>query len=321
MTTLTAIVESIGLQGRRNLAVTLISATGEPLPVWQPGAHIDLHLAPGLIRPYSLTGDSRDRERYHICVARDHASRGGSRYIHEQLRPGQQLTLSMPRNHFPLHPAPRVILVAGGIGITPLYAMALHLEQQATPFSLHYYCQHAEDTAYRHSLSAGWKAGDVHLWSSANGVSPRQHIAPELQTPHSETLIYLCGPAEFMQHQKQQILAYGWPESAIYTEAFKPTVASAQVLSDDTFTIELASSGQQWRVPAEKSIAQVLIENGVDIPLSCEMGMCGACLTPVCAGEVDHRDTVQSESEKGAAPQQIALCCSRSFSEVLILDL
>lgn len=322
MEQLSVIVESLCLQGTGNLAVSFVpDSPNTLLPAWQAGAHIDVHLAPGLIRQYSLTGSSNDRRRYEICVAHDAASRGGSRYVHQQLRPGDRVTLSTPRNLFALQPAKRVLLIAAGIGITPLYAMALTLEQQGVAFTLHYYCRHAPQAAYQSVLAAPWQHGQCHLWLSEEGNSPRQHLAPELMEPESDTLIYLCGPEAFMQHQREAALAKGWSAEAIYTEAFKPTVTTRESGDDETFIITLASTGQQWPVSAEQSIAQVLLEQGVSVPLSCEMGMCGACLTNVISGEVDHRDTVQSEQEKGGSQQQIALCCSRSRSEVLVLDL
>ncbi|PIJ46952.1 PDR/VanB family oxidoreductase [Tatumella sp. OPLPL6] len=322
MEQLSVIVESLCLQGTGNLAVSFVPDTANTLlPAWEAGAHIDVHLAPGLIRQYSLTGSYNDRRRYEICVAYDTASRGGSRYVHQQLRPGDRLTLSAPRNLFALQPAKRVLLIAAGIGITPLYAMALQLEQQGIAFSLHYYCRHAQQAAYQSVLSAPWQYGKCHLWFSEEGNSPRHHQPAELAQPDTDTLIYLCGPEAFMQHQRESARALGWADEAIYTEAFKPPVASREVGDDETFIITLASTGQQWPVSSQQTIAQVLLEQGVSIPLSCEMGMCGACLTNVISGEVDHRDTVQSEQEKSGTQQQVALCCSRSRSEVLVLDL
>jgi len=170
-------------------------------------------------------------------------------------------------------------------------------------------------------LSAPWQYGKCHLWLSEEGNSPRHHQPAELVQPDTGTLIYLCGPEAFMQHQRESARALGWADEAIYTEAFKPSVASREVGDDETFIITLASTGQQWPVSSQQTIGQVLVEHGVSIPLSCEMGMCGACLTNVVSGEIDHRDTVQSAQEKSGAQQQVALCCSRSRSEVLVLDL
>ncbi|WP_241570065.1 PDR/VanB family oxidoreductase [Rosenbergiella collisarenosi] len=322
MQQLSVIVESLCLQGSGNLAVSLMAeAPNSELPLWEAGAHIDIQLAPGLTRQYSLTGSNRDRHRYHICVAFDTASRGGSRFVHQQLRPGDRLLISPPRNLFALQPAKRVVLIAAGIGITPLYAMALQLEQQGVAFTLHYYCRQAHQVAYLSALSTPWQQGECHLWLSEQGNSPRQHIACDLTQPAPDTLIYLCGPEGFMQQQRECAIAYGWPAEAVFTEAFKPASTPRQAGADESFMVTLASTGQQWPVAPTQTIAQVLLEQGVAIPLSCEMGMCGACLTGVVAGEVDHRDTVQSEQEKCGPSQQVALCCSRSRSEVLVLDL
>jgi vanillate O-demethylase ferredoxin subunit len=140
---LSVIVDGLWRQGDKSLAVRLVAENGETLPGWQPGAHIDVHLPCGIIRQYSLTGACGD-ESYLICVGRETASRGGSRYIHETLRPGQKLSISSPRNLFPLNQAERVVLLAAGIGITPLYAMALQLEASGTPFTLHYYVKNVK---------------------------------------------------------------------------------------------------------------------------------------------------------------------------------
>ncbi len=149
---LSVIVDGLWRQGNKSLAVRLVAENGEALPEWQPGAHIDVHLPCGVIRQYSLTGPCGS-EGYLICVGRETASRGGSRYIHETLRPGQTLLISAPRNLFALQEAERVLLLAAGIGITPLYAMALQLEAAGTPFTLHYYVKHAESAAFARELA------------------------------------------------------------------------------------------------------------------------------------------------------------------------
>ena len=149
---LSVIVDGLWREGDKSLAVRLVAEDGNALPAWQPGAHIDVHLPCGAVRQYSLTGACGD-ESYLICVGRETASRGGSRYVHETLRPGQKLTISAPRNLFPLHQADRVLLLAAGIGITPLYAMALQLKAAGTPFTLHYYVKRRESAAFARELS------------------------------------------------------------------------------------------------------------------------------------------------------------------------
>lgn len=314
------VVDGLHRQGRHNLSINLVAENGQPLPEWQPGAHIDVHLRDGLVRQYSLTGDCNQRAHYQICIARDPQSRGGSRFVHEVLRPGQIVGISAPRNLFPLQPAGKVILMAAGIGITPLYAMAEALEAASVPFVLHYYVKQRGDEAFLPQLSKSFAHGFCEIWYSSEGHSPRSHVPAELLDSAADTHLYLCGPQGFMTHIEQQATARGWDSANIHTEAFKP-VAPATAQADAGFTVTIARTGQQCTITPEQTIARVLLDNGVDVPLSCEMGMCGACLTRVTAGEIDHRDTVQSDAEKSAAEQYIALCCSRSKSPNLVIDL
>lgn len=318
---LQVIVDGLWRQGSQSLAVRLVAKDDRPLPAWQPGAHIDVHLPCGIIRQYSLTGPDGADDGYMICVALDHASRGGSRYIHQQLRPGQTLLISRPRNLFPLQAAERVTLLAAGIGITPLYAMALRLEAEGVPFTLHYYLKSRARGAFVRELQQRFSAESVVVHCSSEGRSARQNLAAALDSAHAGHPIYLCGPPGFMAAARRAALEQGWAEARIHSEAFQPAATPAASEEGDTFNVILASSGERWPVPAHKTIAQVLQENGVAVPLSCEMGICGACLTPVIEGVVDHRDTVQSEAEKSASAQQIALCCSRSRSPDLCIDL
>ncbi|MDV0594064.1 MULTISPECIES: PDR/VanB family oxidoreductase [unclassified Enterobacter] len=310
---LSVIVDGIWREGDKNLAVRLVAENGEALPAWQPGAHIDVHLPCGLVRQYSLTG-AHESASYLICVGREAASRGGSRYVHETLRPGQKLLISAPRNLFPLLPAERVLLLAAGIGITPLYAMALQLKASGTPFTLHYYVRQRESAAFTRELSP-FAECIIHT------SSPRSALAEHLPVAEAGLHAWICGPAGFMEKVREVATAKGWEEAQLHSEAFHPATPVASSEVGEIFTVKLASTGERWPVPADKTIAQVLQENGVDVPLSCEMGICGACLTPVIDGVVDHRDSVQSEAEKSAANQHVALCCSRSHSGELVIGL
>jgi vanillate O-demethylase ferredoxin subunit len=265
------------------------------------------------VRQYSLTGACQD-ESYLICVGRETASRGGSRYVHETLRPGQTLTISAPRNLFPLAQAERVVLLAAGIGITPLYAMALQLKAAGTPFSLHYYVRNRESAAFARELS---QCGECIIHT----ISPRTALAEHLPAAEAGLHAWICGPAGFMEKVREVATAKGWDDGHLHSEAFQPVAPFSAGDAGEIFTVKLASTGERWPVPADKTIAQVLQANGVDVPLSCEMGICGACLTPVIDGVVDHRDSVQSEAEKSATEQQVALCCSRSHSGELVIGL
>lgn len=310
---LSVIVDGLWREGDKSLAVRLVADNGDALPAWQPGAHVDVHLPCGVVRPYSLTGACGD-ESYLICVGRETASRGGSRYVHETLRPGQKLMISAPRNLFPLQQAERVLLLAAGIGITPLYAMALQLKATGTPFTLHYYVRNRESAAFVRELS---RLGGCLIHTA----SPRTALAAHLPVAESGLHAWVCGPAGFMEKVREVATAKGWDDAHLHSEAFQPVAPAAGGEAGEIFTVKLASTGERWPVPADKTIAQVLQENGVAVPLSCEMGICGACLTPVIDGVVDHRDSVQSEEEKGAMDQQVALCCSRSYSGELVIGL
>ncbi|WP_259048230.1 PDR/VanB family oxidoreductase [Klebsiella sp. BIGb0407] len=318
---LNVIVDGMWRQGDNNLAIRLVPDRDESLPAWQPGAHIDVHLPGGIIRQYSLTGNPHQMTSYLICIARETHSRGGSRYIHEALRPGQRLSVSSPRNLFVLQPAAQVTLLAAGIGITPLYAMALQLAAEKIPFVLHYSVKNRENGAFIAEVMQNLPEGSVIIHSSSEGKSPRHTLNKMLGDVHAGHHIYLCGPEGFMSAGRQAAVDKGWSEAQIHSEAFQAQPVTAKAGEDHTFTVTLSSSGEKWSIPSDKTIARVLQENGVDVPLSCEMGICGACLTPVIAGLVDHRDTVQSETEKCADAQYIALCCSRSHSDNLTIDL
>lgn len=321
MSTITVVVDGLSRQGRHAVALSLVREDGEPLPRWEAGAHIDVQLGNGLTRQYSLTGSPARQDRYLIGVGLAAESRGGSRYIHQQLRLGQRLTISHPRNLFPLVAASRVVLIAAGIGLTPLLAMAQQLEKDGVAFSLHYYVKQRQDAAFARHLLQPFRHGYGEILCSDEGHSPRHALPEALHAPEPDARLYLCGPHGFMTHLQQQAQTLGWPADRIHTEAFAAAAPPPAQSSDESFIVTLASSGASWPVPADKTIARVLLDNGVDVPLSCEMGLCGACLTPVLAGEADHRDTVQSEAEKSASHQQIALCCSRSRSKALVIDL
>lgn len=315
------IVDGMWRQGDNNLAIKLVADKGESLPAWQPGAHIDVHLPGGIIRQYSLTGSHNQMDSYLICIAQETSSRGGSRYIHQTLRPGQRLSVSSPRNLFTLQPARHVTLLAAGIGITPLYAMALQLTAEKIPFILHYSVKNRENGAFIAEMAQNLPEGSMVIHCSSEGNSPRHTLARMLSDQHEDHHLYLCGPAGFMTAGRMAAIESGWDEAQVHSEAFQAQPAIASAGGDNIFTVTLSSSGNKWSIPSDKTIAQVLQENGVDVPLSCEMGICGACLTPVLVGQADHRDMVQSEAEKCAGAQYIALCCSRSHSDNLTIDL
>jgi vanillate O-demethylase ferredoxin subunit len=324
MKQLSVVVDRLSRQGKNNLAVTLVPVDQQKLPTWQAGDHIDVFLPNQLVRQYSLTGRPNEQNEYLICIKKEQKSRGGSRYVHEQLRIGQTLNISLPRNAFPLVTAQRYILLAAGIGITPLLAFAEQLEAQQTPFELFYYVKDLEDVAFTKRWQKGFQHGRCHLLLSNHGQSVRHGLPEICHQANPLTQLYLCGPEAFMQHCQLQAMQLGWSADQIQLEAFAPSKNKSSEETHATsaeFKVILRSTGQSFDVPADKTIAQTLMEQNIVVSVSCEMGMCGACLTRVYQGEIDHHDTVQTESEKNAAEQYIALCCSRAKSAILEIAL
>ncbi len=249
---LPVVVDGLWRQGAKNLAVSLVSAEGQPLPAWTPGAHIDLHLPCGLIRQYSLTGSPAERDRYLLCIARESQSRGGSRYIHDTLRPGQPLMISAPRNHFPLHEGGHVVLLAAGIGITPLLAMAHARAASGASFTLHYYVSRAQGGRLRHRdrpPASGWNLPDPLL---RRGAESAPAAGAGSGAPDADTRVYFCGPPGFMARVRDTARAVGWGEEQLHSEAFQPPAPTAASAADGTFTITLASTGERWPVPGTK---------------------------------------------------------------------
>ncbi|NVM74388.1 vanillate O-demethylase ferredoxin subunit [Duganella sp. SG902] len=295
----------------------LVSVDGAQLPAFTAGAHIDVHVAPGIVRQYSLCNPPHERHRYVIGVLRDPSSRGGSRAMHDQIQAGAKLTISAPRNHFPLVDAPRSLLLAGGIGVTPLLAMAETLSAQGAPFEMHYCTRSPERTAFRDRILNAPYAAQVRFHHD----SARPLDLPALLAGLERgTHIYFCGPAGFISYVKASAAALGWPENQLHLEYFGADAAGAPVEGDQPFDVKLASNGACYTVPVGRTVLQVLSDAGVFVPASCEQGVCGTCLTRVLDGVPDHRDLYLTEEEQ-AANDQFTPCCSRSRSATLLLDL
>lgn len=298
--------------GAGNVLLTLANRSGQPLPAFTPGAHIDVIIPDGGKRQYSLC--SAPAEYYEICVRLDECSTGGSRWLHQQLTTGDKLEISAPRNHFPLPHAPRTLLFAAGIGLTPLLVMAEALAARQANFTLHLYLKHADQLAFSQRLRNLGACVVIHY--SSEGDSLRQRVPEDLTQPDNAALVF-CGPASFMHHLQQLALQHGWDEAQLHSERFQST---SSLMAGAAFEVQLASSGARFAVGEQQTIAEVLEEAGIEIELSCEQGMCGACITGVLAGEPDHRDDVLSQQER-AANDCIVLCCSRARSPLLVLDL
>ena len=312
-------IKSMDINGTGNISLQLVAPQGGLLPAYLPGAHIDVFIPQVGPRQYSLCGEKGSGEYYEICVKLAENSTGGSHYIHHHCRPGDSLTISPPRNHFPLPQAGRYLLLAGGIGITPLLAMAEQIARQQIEFELHYYISDQQKIACLPRLTAPALAKHVFLHDSAANDSLRHRTPLSLCQPDEHTQVMACGPDGFIQRLQEIMQAHRWQAEQLSFERF----GNANLNNDSggqEFHIQLSSTGQRYLVGRDQTIAEVLLSAKVDIMLSCEQGICGSCITDVIDGIPDHRDCVLTDEEK-AGNTQITLCCSRSKTPVLVLDL
>ncbi|MBY6118667.1 PDR/VanB family oxidoreductase [Mameliella alba] len=317
--TLDVLVEAIDRETPEIISITLAPANGGALPPFDCGSHIDLHLSNGLIRQYSLWGSPEDGDRYRIAVKKEANSRGGSRHVHEALSVGDILPISYPRNNFPMTPGPeRVVLLAGGVGITPILPMAEELERNDTDYELHYFTRSPELTAFADHIASSPIAGRT---SHHFGLAPQEvqrEMARILAPYRPGSHLYLCGPGPFIDMVVAEA-GRNWPRDAVHLEYFS-AAPPASTGGQEGFEVYLAKAGQSFDVPADMSIAEVLLENGIGIELSCEQGICGTCLTRVVDGIPDHQDMFLSEEEH-AQNDQMTLCVSRCKGNRLVLDI
>ena len=291
----------------------LLAADGRPLAAFQAGAHVDVHLPGGFVRQYSLCGDPRLTDRYRIAVKHEPAGRGGSRSLHEGVELGDVLSISSPRNHFPLAPHARHnILVAGGIGITPVYAMIQALHAAGQDWTLHY-CARSEAHAAFHAELHDLDPARVHTYFSELPILDSSAL---LRTQPEGAHLYCCGPAGLMTAVAHATTH--WTDGCVHFEWF--AVPDTPRGPNAPLEVELARSGLVVTVPADRSILHVVREAGVDVPSACEEGLCGTCESRVLAGEPDHRDMLLSAAER-AAGCSMMICVSRAKSARLVLDL
>ncbi|GHA13688.1 PDR/VanB family oxidoreductase [Streptomyces echinoruber] len=298
------VVEHIDRIAEDVVALTLRAAAGELAP-WDPGAHIDLSLPNWLTRQYSLCGDPADRNAYRVAVRYDPLSRGGSEYVHRFLRPGRALGVSLPRNHFPLVPAPRYLFLAGGIGITPLLPMLRAVAAAGLPATLLYVGPSMDRMPFAGELRRSH--GDrVHL------VETKRQGRPDLgalaATLEADALVYCCGPASMLAAAEA-----AFPAGRLHTERFQP---AARTFGPDTaFEAVCARSGDTVAVPADESLLDALAHAGHPLPSGCREGVCGSCEVAVLDGAPEHRDDI------GAPEGRMYACVSRALSPRLVLDL
>lgn len=303
-------------------SLEIVSADGSALPVFEAGAHIDLHLPNGLVRPYSLCNAPGETHRYVIAVLRTATSRGGSAAVHSLLNTGSLLRISKPRNLFALaQQAEHHLLLAAGIGITPLLAMAQSLHASQASFALHYCSRSPERTAFVHTLAAAPYAHRVHHHFDNGPPGQLLDIAAVLRNAPPRSHLYVCGPQGFMDMVRSAAQAAHWDSGRMHQESFgAPDAPREGSAPDGDFELEIASSGQVIPVEANQTALHALLQAGVDVPWSCEQGVCGTCLTGIVAGQPDHRDQFLLPEERDANNQFLP-CCSRSLSARLVLDL
>jgi len=292
---------------------------GLPLPACEAGSHVDVYLPGGLVRSYSLCGDpTTTTESYEIAVKREDTGRGGSRAMHMWVREGEILRIGTPRNHFRLaHDAPHHLLLAGGIGVTPLVSMAHALHALGATFTLAVFARSAQHLALGRVLDhAPWRDNvQVHFDNVPSPTSPAAVVGRAPAGSHA----YFCGPEGFMAHVRNA--CQDWPAERVHFEYFSAPVKTAEAVAPDAagaFEIVLARRQQRLQVAPGKSIAHVLQGAGIAVDTVCEQGICGSCLTPYIDGTPDHQDTCMTDAERAT---HVAICCARSHSPTLTLDI
>ena len=289
---------------------------GAPLPGFTAGAHVDLHLPSGLIRQYSLANAQHETDRYVVGVKRETAGRGGSAWIHDELRVGTILPVSRPRNHFPLvEDGSPVVLIAGGVGVTPLYAMVQRLRALGTDWSLHYAARSRSEAALLDRLADMPDA--VHLHFDDENAGRPIDLAAIVAGAPPLAHFYCCGPGPMLDAFEAQCAACGIDPARIHIERF-----SAPPLQPITrgFVVELARSGIELSVVPGQTILDCARAVGLPVEASCEQGICGACETRVLSGIPDHLDMILNDAER-ASNKTMMICCSGSRSERLTLDM
>ena len=289
---------------------------GDRLAGFSAGAHINVEVelgAEGIAsRSYSLVNSSNDEtvDHYHIAVLRQSDGRGGSAYMHDALVPGSLVEVSAPVNGFPLSDgARRYTLVAGGIGITPILSMARALAERGAAVDLHYFGRSADSMAFLDELR-NLLGEQLRQYHEPDPAAARQRLADVIGAPEDGRQLYVCGPSGMIQSVIEIAEQASWNERDVRYELFSGQVIRS---SNRSFTIHLVRSSQRVEVAADSNILDTLLANGVDVPFDCRTGVCGSCLTPVCGGQIDHRDTYLTEEDR-IDGGLMCVCVSRSMN-------
>lgn len=317
MTTLyDVVVKNRHVEGGNIAVMEFESATSATLPKVEAGAHIDVHLPNGMVRQYSLCQNPNDEGKFRLGILRDPESRGGSVSAFDEIKDGMQIQVSEPKNLFPLLKAKHSVLIGGGIGITPLITMAYQLASEGTSFELHYCGASPENCAFVDEIKNGELAKYTTFHFKSEGASHRAFFESAIKDIDLESHIYTCGPVGFMDWVINLATAHDFPEQQIHKEYFQVETDT----SGDSFEVVAERSGKIIMVEAGETILQALAKEGIEIEMSCEQGVCGTCMCDVIEGEPDHRDVYFTDEEK-ASNEQILVCCSRSKTPRLVLDI
>ena len=311
------VVESVTPVADGIVKLRLVAPDGRALPRWAPGSHIDIECgSPDQSRQYSLCGDPADAHAFEVAVLREPDGRGGSAWVHANVRVGDRLKIRGPRNHFRLDEARRqVIFIAGGIGITPISAMARRAQALGMDYQLHYSGRRRSAMPFVDELRA-LHGARLHLHIGEEGG--RNDLAALLATPQAGTQIYACGPVRMLQALEAGCAH--WPEDALRVEHFESTLGALDPSKEHAFEVELKDSGIVITVPADQTVLAALRAANIDVQSDCEEGLCGSCEVRVLAGEVDHRDVVLTRAERDAN-QKMMTCCSRACGQRIVLEL
>ena len=317
MTTLyDVVVKNRHVEGGNIAVMEFESATSATLPKVEAGAHIDVHLPNGMVRQYSLCQNPNDEGKFRLGILRDPESRGGSISAFDEIKDGMQIQVSEPKNLFPLLKAKHSVLIGGGIGITPLITMAYQLAHEGESFELHYCGASPEKCAFVDEIKNGELAQYTTFHFKSEGASHRAFFESAIKDIDLESHIYTCGPVGFMDWVINLATTHDFPEQQIQKEYFQVETDT----SGDSFEVVAERSGKIIMVEAGETILQALAKEGIEIEMSCEQGVCGTCMCDVIEGEPDHRDVYFTDEEK-ASNEQILVCCSRSKTPRLVLDI
>jgi len=311
-------VEKKNVEAQDIASFELVAADGSELPEFTAGSHVDVHLGDNLLRQYSLYNSPGEKHHYCLGVLRTPDSKGGSIAMHDQVNEGDNIQISQPRNSFHLiEDAKFSLLLAGGIGVTPIMCMAQWLHEIGADFEMHYCARSREHMAFHDFFANSPFADRVSFHFDDGAKEQLLDIPGKLKNYNEGSNLYVCGPTGFMDAVIQNA-EKAWPTGTIHLEYFSADPKAGH--DDESFTVKIASTGKEYVIPPDKTIVEVLREDDIEIPVSCEQGICGTCMTNVLEGIPDHRDLFMTDAEK-ETNNKMTLCCSRALSDTIVLDI